>query len=127
MSHRLERCDLLVAVRVEVLLRVVDGHAVVDAVRQRGILHEGHSLVRAVGRVLEEHDGRPVVGEVLAEGSGRAGAHLAEIALHGRVEGISSDDLIEMGRGDLARFDKRVQTLDAHAWLLKPLESEQIS
>jgi hypothetical protein len=56
----LESCDLLVAVGVEVLLRVIDCHAAVDTVRQGGVLHDGDALVGAV-LVLEEHCGGPVV------------------------------------------------------------------
>lgn len=63
-TYKLERGDLLVAVRVKVLLRIVDGHAAVDTVEQCRILHDGHTFVCAVG-VLEKQDGRPVVGKVL--------------------------------------------------------------
>ena len=119
-THGLEGCDFLVAVGVEVLLGVVDCHAAVDAVGQRRVLHDGDSLIRAVRRVLEEHDGRPVVGEVLAEGARRAGAPLADIALHGRVEGISSDDLVKMGRGDLVGLDEGVEPLDGEGRASEP-------
>ena len=111
-TYRLERRDLLLAVRVKVLLRVVDGHAAVDAVGQGGVLHDLDALVRAVLGALEEHDGRPVVGEVLGEGARGAAAALADIALHGGVEGVAAHDLVEMGRRDGAGLDQRVQTLD---------------
>jgi hypothetical protein len=112
-THRLEGRNLLVAVGVKVLLGVVHRHAAVDAVGQRSVLHDGHTLIRAVGRVLEEHDGRPVVGEVFGEGAGGARASLAHVPVHSRVEGISSDDLVKMGRRDLVRLDEGVETLDS--------------
>lgn len=40
-----EGCDLLIAIRVEVLLSVVDGHTPVDAVGESRVLHDGHTLV----------------------------------------------------------------------------------
>jgi len=73
--------NLLVTIPIEVLLCVVDGceevdtqsvcvslassrleltHATVDTVRQSAVLHDRHSLIRAVG-VFEEHRGGPVI------------------------------------------------------------------
>jgi len=112
MPHRLEGGNLLVAVRVKVLLGVVDGHASVDAVGERRVLHDGHALVRAVG-VLEEHDGGPVVGEVLGEGARRAAGLVRDVALHGRVEPVAAHDLVDVRRRRLARLHEGVQPLDA--------------
>lgn len=95
-TYRLEGGNLLVAVRVKVLLRVVDGHATIDTVGQSRVLHNGHTLVGAVG-VLEEHDGRPVVGKVLAECACCAAALLTDVTGHGDIEGISADDLMDVG------------------------------
>ena len=103
----------MVTVRVEVLLGVINGHAAVDAVGQRRVLHDGHAFVRAVG-VLEEHDSRPVVGEVLRKGARGAGRLLRDVALHGGVEAIAAHDLVQMRRRELAGLDKRVKPLDAH-------------
>ena len=64
--------------------------------------------------MLEEHDGGPVVGEILGEGARRAGALLANITLHRRVEGIATNDLVKMGRRGTAGLNERVETLDAH-------------
>jgi hypothetical protein len=57
---------VLVSVRVEVLLRVIDGHATVDTSWQGIVLHDRYLVVRAI-RVLKEKHGSPVVGEVLAQ------------------------------------------------------------
>ena len=94
-TYRLEGSNLLVSVRVKVLLRIVDGHAAIYTVGQSRILHDGHTLVGAI-LMLEEHDGRPVVGKVLAECACRAGALLANVTRHGDVEGISTDDLVDV-------------------------------
>lgn len=59
-THRLEGSDVLISVREEVLLGVVDGHASVDRFRERRVLHDGHAVVGAVA-MLEEHDCSPVV------------------------------------------------------------------
>lgn len=109
----------MVSIRAEALLGVVDGHAAVDSVGQGRVLHDGHPLVGTIG-MLKEHDGRPVVGKVLGEGAGRAGALLADITCHGGVEGIAADDLVEMGRGDLAGFDEGVETLDGEGRAAEP-------
>lgn len=63
--------------------------------------------------MLEEHDGGPVVGEVLGEGARRAGTLLTNITLHGCVECISTDNLVKMSRGGFAGLDERVEALDA--------------
>ena len=102
----------MVAVGVEILLRVVNSHASVDGGRQGRVLHDRYTLVGAV-RVLEEHDGSPVVREVLGEGAGGAGSLLSDVTLHGDVEGISTDDLVEMSRGDDVGLDEWVKALNS--------------
>lgn len=94
-TYRLERSDLLVAVREKVLLRIVDGHATIDTVGQCRILHDGHTFVGAVG-VLEEQNGRPVVGKVFAECACRAATLLPNITLHRNIERISTDNLVDV-------------------------------
>ena len=68
----------------------------------------------------EEHDGGPVVGEVFGEGACRAGSLLTNVALHGRVKRVATDDLVEMGRGNSAGLDERVETLNAHSRAAEP-------
>ena len=105
----------MVPVVEEVLLGVVDGHATVDAVWQGSVLHDRDTLVGAIG-VLEEHDGGPVVGEVLGECARGAGAPVSNVAVrdvHGGVEDITTDDLVKVGRRDFARLDEGVDALDA--------------
>lgn len=47
-------------------------HTAFDSRGQSVVLDDRHALVRPIGRVLEEHDGSPVVGKVLGEGAGGA-------------------------------------------------------
>lgn len=54
-------------------------------------------------------------GEVLGEGARRARALLADIALHGRVESIATNDLVKMGRGNLPRLNERIESLDTQS------------
>jgi len=110
----LKRGHLLVAVGTERLLRIVDGHSAIDAVGQCCILHDRYTLVRAV-RMLEEHHGGPVVGEVLSKGACRASTSFTDIAVHGCVEGISTDNLVEMCRWDFARLNDWIESLDAQS------------
>lgn len=55
-----ESSDLLISIRVEILLSVVDGHSTIDTVGQGSVLHDRHPLIAAV-LVLEEHSSGPVV------------------------------------------------------------------
>ena len=67
-THWLESCNLLVAIRIEILLCVIDCHSTIDTVWQCSVLHDGNTLVCAVC-VLEEHCCGPVVGKVLGKGT----------------------------------------------------------
>lgn len=95
----------------EIKLGVVDGHATLGAGRQSGVVDDGDALVRPVGVLEVEHSG-PVVGEVLGHLTGGAGTAGADIALHSGVEGISTHDVVEMGRRGLAGLDDGVEALD---------------
>lgn len=112
-AYGLECRNLLPAVRVEVLLHVVDGHAAVE-VAHECIRVLRHALIGAVARP-EVHDGRPVVREVLAEGARRAGGPLryVRVRIHGRIEAVATNDLVHMGRGRPAGLDNGVESLDA--------------
>lgn len=72
------------------------------------------SLVCSVAG-FEVHNGGPVVGKILGESAGCASGSLADIfgRVHGRVEAVTTDDLVEMRRGDDTRLDERVETLNA--------------
>lgn len=69
-------------------------HTAVDSCGQGVVLHDRHALVGPIGRVLEEHDGGPVVGKVLGKRAGRAGALVSDVARHSGVEGIASYNLM---------------------------------
>ena len=62
--------------------------------------------------MLKEHDGGPVIAEVLRERAGGAGAALSNVPGHGRVEGIPADDLVEMGGGHFAGLHDGIEPLD---------------
>lgn len=91
-------------------IHVVNGHSTVGVTGDMvGLL--GDSSEGAVG-VLEVHDSRPVVGEVLRELAARAGRLLREVVAlrHGDVERVSSDDLMNVAR-DTSRSDQGVSPL----------------
>lgn len=75
-------------------------------------------MVGAVGGVLEVQVGGPVVGEVLGHLAGGAGGPRADVAGHGGVEGVTADDVVDVGGRDCAGLDDGVQTLDGQgrAW-----------
>lgn len=68
--------------------------------------------------MLEEQNCSPVVGEVLRHLASGAGGPSTNISGHGGIEGISTNDVVEMGRRALARLDDRVKSLDGQrgAW-----------
>ena len=64
---------------------------------------------------LEEHDGGPVVGKVLYKGARGAGGLAHEVMglwVHGDVERVSADNLVQMGRVEHARVDEGVDAVD---------------
>lgn len=65
--------------------------------------------------MLEEHDCGPVIGEVFRESASRAAALLANITRHVRLEGIPTDDLVQMGGRRYARLDDGIEALNAHS------------
>jgi hypothetical protein len=77
-------------------------------------------VVGAVRRVLEEEVGNPVVGEVLGHVAGGAGCPLADIALHGGVEGIAAHNHVQMGRRQGAGLRSGIQALDRQGRAGKP-------
>lgn len=95
---------------------IVDGQASVVDQRPLGpaVPNLGDSVVRPF-LILEEHDGRPVVRHVLGEGAGCAGRLLHEVVavhVHGDIEGVAADDLVEMRRVEHARVDQGVDSVD---------------
>ena len=86
--------------------------------KKNGCNVRGASLLDPlVGAVLglEEEVCGPVVGEVLGKAAGGAGGLAGDVAGgHGHVERVSSDDLVDVRRGDLAGVDQGVETVDNH-------------
>lgn len=125
MTHRFESRDVLVAIGVEILLGVVDCHAAVDIgcimalCAQLSIWVLRHSFVRAI-LMSEVHHCRPVVRNVLGVGAGRTGTLTANVSFHRSIESISTDDLMNVGRGNAVRFDEGVKTLDCQCRASKP-------
>lgn len=130
-TYGLEAGDLLVPVGVEVGLHVIDGHAARHAAEQ-GVRVLGYALVGAVAS-LKVQDGGPVVAQVLAvldrletaaalrvdrewvsrEGAGSASGFLSNVHnwVHGRVERVAADNLMDVGRRYPAWLDKRIEAL----------------
>lgn len=96
-------------------MEVVDSHSTLQ-VTQESIRVLGHALIRPVAS-LEVQNCSPVVREVLREAAGCASSLLGNILarVHSRIEGISTDDLVEVGRRDGTRLNERVKTLDANS------------
>jgi len=106
---RLEGRRLAAGDVVNVETAVVDELALGTAVA-----HLGHAPVGAV-LGLEEEDGGPVVGHILLEAARRAGRLLDQVMVgrvHGDVEAVAADDLVQMGRVELTRVDDGVGPLD---------------
>jgi hypothetical protein len=62
---------------------------------------------------LEVEVSRPVVGEILGEGTGGAASGVGDIASgHGRVEAVSSNDLMDVTRRNLSGVHQRIQPVD---------------
>lgn len=66
-----------------------------------------NSLEPWIKVLLEEEHCRPVVGEVLGRGTGCACCRRRDVCgrVHGDIEGIASNDLVDMCRRDLAGVD----------------------
>jgi hypothetical protein len=103
----LESSDLLITADG---LDVIDGHTTVG-VADELVGHLGYANETAVAG-LEVEDGCPVVGVVLLELTSRASRELGEVVggVHADVEGISSNDLMDVTR-NLAWSHQRVETL----------------
>lgn len=73
----------------------------------------GNTNVRSV-LVVEEHNSGPVVGLVLDEGARRAGGKLSGVivGVHGNVEAVATNDLVQMGSVLQSRVDERIRSLD---------------
>ena len=72
------------------------------------------TLKGAVASAEKQHGG-PVVGKVLGKSTARASALGDEIVrrrVHGRVERVSAHNLVQMRRGNGARVDERVESID---------------
>lgn len=83
-THRCERPSTTSIVRRD----IIDGHAAVGSFEEL-VRELGHTRESAIARA-KVHVGGPVVGEVLAEGAGCAGASGWHVqpCTHGQVEGI---------------------------------------
>lgn len=64
---------------------------------------------------LEEHDGSPVVGKVLHKGArsaSRLAHHVVGLRVHGDVERVSADNLVQVRRVEHSRVDEGVDAVD---------------
>jgi hypothetical protein len=93
---------VLVTVRIEVLLSIVDCHATFDVGRvmalgtQLSIWVLWHPHVGAV-LMSEVHHRRPIVGEILSVSACCATTLLANVPFHSRIESISANNLMNVG------------------------------
>jgi hypothetical protein len=62
--------------------------------------------------MLEVQGCRPVIGEVFGHLAGGASGSLANITIHGRIEGISSDDVVYMSRREGSWLSGWIKTLE---------------
>lgn len=113
LTCRFESRDMLIPIRIEVLLGVVDCHATLDIgciaslCAQLSIWILRHPLVGTVF-VPEVHCCRPVVGKVLGVSTSGTASLLADIPLHCSVECISTYDLMDMGGRNSIRLYQRI-------------------
>lgn len=113
-DHSESRCESShfdITIGTEILLRVVDRHATVDWSGECAVLHEWDALIGAI-LVLEEHDCSPIVGEVLGECASGASSLASDISSHVGVQGVSTNELVDMARRCLSRLYERVEALD---------------
>jgi hypothetical protein len=109
-TYRFESSNVLVPIRREVLLSIVNRHAPLDIgsvlafSTQLSIWVLRHSLVGPVF-MPEVHYGRPIVCKIFRISACCATALLADIPLHGCVESIATDDLMKVSRGDTTGLD----------------------
>jgi len=91
---------------------VVDGDALVAAKPEVDVLRDtGEGAVVSV----EVHVGCPVVGKILRESARCAGRLLGRVVhagLHGRVERVAANDLVDMGGLQHAGVDEGIETFD---------------
>ena len=69
-------------------------------------------MVAAIVGILEIQGGSPVVREVLGHLTGRAGGPLPDIAFHGDVEGVTADNVVDVGRWQGTGLTGRIETLE---------------
>jgi hypothetical protein len=61
--------------------------------------------------------------EVFGERAGRAGCQSAWVLVHGRIEGIATHNLMDVGRWQLSGLDQGVETLNAQGRAAKAKRS----
>jgi len=82
-----------------------------------------HAVVGPVRRMLEVQGSSPIVGKVLGHFAGGTGSPRADITLHRSIEGVSTNDMVNMGRRVRAWLDDRIQTLDGQCAALETKSS----
>lgn len=92
--------------------RVVDGHTAATGTVKVNVGPLRDPDQGAVAGT-EVKDGRPVVGEILREGAGCAGgllANVVSVGVHGHVEHVATDDLVDVRRLHSTWEDEAVMT-----------------
>jgi len=90
--------------------QVINGLAAVGSAIPQTVANGGHALVGAIAGLEKEH-GCPVVGKVLsglARRAGRDRSHVILLRVHGNVEGVAADDLVQVRGGGNTGVDEAV-------------------
>lgn len=78
-------------------------------------------MIGAVSRVFEIQVRSPIIGKVFRHLARSAGSSSANIAGHSNIEGIPTDDVMDVGGGVRARFAGGIKALNrqGRAWKAK--------
>jgi hypothetical protein len=124
---RWERLDGVLGevVAAQVELGVVDGQSTngtVGSTQKRLNWDRCDAVVGAIAGVLEVQCRGPVVGEVFGHLTGSASGPRSDVAIHGCVEGISTNNVMNMGGWESAWLSSGIKTLEGQcrAWEAKP-------
>ena len=105
----------------QIELSIVDSETALCSIRSAEQRLDGDGLDTMVGAVcwvLEVQSGCPVVAKVVRHLAGRAGSSRTDIAVHGSVERIASDDVMDMSGWESAWLGCGIETLEGQgrAW-----------
>ena len=125
-TYRLEGSDLTFAAGDVVYHEAALCTSCVLVLEELSVRDLRYSFVRSISG-LEVEVGRPVVGKILGVATCGARRLLGDIChLHCSVEGITTDNLMQMRRGSLAGIDERIDTINGELRAAEPQHGEAI-